>query len=31
MAVFLAGPAAAYLTGSYFIVDGGQLLPPVPG
>ncbi len=31
MAVFLASPAAAYVTGSYFVVDGGQLLSPVPG
>ncbi|WP_336325720.1 SDR family oxidoreductase [Halovenus sp. HT40] len=31
MAVFLGSPAAAYVTGSYFVVDGGQLLSPVPG
>jgi enoyl-[acyl-carrier-protein] reductase (NADH) len=31
MALFLASPTAASVTGSYFVVDGGQLLSPVPG
>jgi len=30
MTLFLASPAAAYVTGSYFAVDGGQLLAPTP-
>lgn len=30
LAVFLASPASAYVTGSYYAVDGGQLLSPSP-
>lgn len=30
LVVFLASDAAAYVTGGYFTVDGGQLLPPTP-
>jgi NAD(P)-dependent dehydrogenase (short-subunit alcohol dehydrogenase family) len=30
LAVFLASPAAHYVTGSYYVVDGGHLLPNVP-
>lgn len=30
MTVFLASPAAAYVTGGYFTVDGGQLTAPLP-
>ena len=30
LAVFLAGPASNYVTGGYFTVDGGQLLPDLP-
>jgi NAD(P)-dependent dehydrogenase (short-subunit alcohol dehydrogenase family) len=30
LAVFLASPASNYVTGGYFTVDGGHLLPGVP-
>ena len=30
LTLFLTSPAAAYVTGSYYVVDGGQLLAPTP-
>jgi NAD(P)-dependent dehydrogenase (short-subunit alcohol dehydrogenase family) len=30
LTVFLCSPAARYVTGSYFLADGGQLLAPTP-
>jgi len=30
MVLFLCSQAAAYVTGGYFTVDGGQLLAPMP-
>ena len=30
LAIFLASPASNYVTGGYFTVDGGHLLPDVP-
>ena len=30
VALFLSSPASAYVTGSYYAVDGGQLLAPTP-